>query len=92
MWLRQMFTISQTEDRLRAMLRLQEGDGHLGCWHPDLANARSARRSAPHSAVGVVNEAGTFEVTSACFLRGIYHNRCSTVPVHADGAGGWAMF
>jgi hypothetical protein len=43
MWLRQMFTISQTEDRLRAMLRLQEGDGHLGCWHPDLASQRPLR-------------------------------------------------
>src|SRR3954453_7389631 len=91
-WLRQMSTISQTEDHLCAVLRSQERDVHLGCWLPDLNIAHLARPSAAHGEVGAVNGFGKFEYTSAWFLRAIKHNRCSMVPVHAGGAGGWVMF
>ena len=87
-WLRQMFTISQTEIHLGAMPRLLERDVHLGCWLPDLTNAHLAPPSAANCKVGTVNGFGNFEFTSASFRRGIKHNGCSIVPVPADGAGG----
>jgi len=74
---------------LCAVLRSQERDVHLGCWLPDLTTAHLDRPSAAHCEVGTVNGFGKFEFTSAWFLRDIKHDRCSVVPVHADGAGGW---
>lgn len=53
-WLRQMFTISPTEDHLCAVLRSQERDVHLGCWLPGLTNAHITRPGAAHCEVGTV--------------------------------------
>ena len=86
-----MFTLSQKEDHLCAVLRSQEGDVYLACWLPDLINARFVRPSVAHRETGTVNSIGRFETTSASFLRHTKHTWFFTTPIHADGAGGLAM-
>jgi hypothetical protein len=91
-WLRQMFTISQTEIYLCAVPRSPERDVHLGCWPPDLTNAHFAPPGEANCKVGTVKGFGNFEFTSASFRRDINRDERSIIPVPVDGAGGWAMF
>jgi hypothetical protein len=91
-WLRQMFTISQTEIHLCAVPRSLERGVHLGCWLPDLTNAHFARLDEANCKVGTVRGFGNFEFTSASFRRDIDHDERSIIPVLVNGAGGWAMF
>jgi hypothetical protein len=90
--LRQMFTILQKEGHLCAMLRSQEGDVYLACRVPDFTNAWFERPNVAHCEVGTVNSIGSVEITSASFRRDAKHTWPFTAPVHADGAGGLAMF
>ena len=88
--LRQMFLISQTEDLLYAVFDSLEGLVHLACWLHDLLTPSS--RDPVWRIAMQAQSNSTFEFTSASSRWDIKHNRCFIVPVHADGAGGSAMF
>src|SRR3982750_1956459 len=89
--LRPLFTLSQKEDRLCAVLRLPEGGVTLPGWLSDFTNAPFVRPSVAQSG-GTVHRIGQFEITSAPFRRDSKPTRCFIAPVPADGAGGSALF
>jgi len=91
-WLRQMFTISQKEDRLLALLRSPNGGVYLTCWVPNFTNARFARPNVAHCERAMVNSVGRFHIATASFSRYTKYTRSFTAPVHADGAGGSGIF
>jgi hypothetical protein len=91
-WLRQMFTILQKEDRLLAVLRLQNGGVYLTCWVSDFTNARFARPDVANCERAPDNSVGRFQIAAASFSRNTKYTRSFTAPVLADGAGGSGIF
>ena len=87
-----MFTISQKEDLLLAVFRLQNGGVYRTCWVSDFTNFRFARPNVAHCERAMVNSVGRFQIATASFSRDTKHTRSFTAPVHADGAGGSGMF
>ena len=61
--LRPLFTLSQKEDRLCAVLRLPEGGVTLPGWLSDFTNAPFVRPSVAQSG-GTVHRIGPFEITT----------------------------
>jgi hypothetical protein len=87
-----MFTTSQKEDRLLAVLRSLNGDVYFTCQVSNFTNARLSRPNVAHCERAMVNIVGRFQIATASFSRDTKYTRSFTAPVHADGAGGSGMF
>ena len=87
-----MFTISQKEDRLLAVLRSLNGGVYLTCRVSNFNNARFLRPNVAHCERAMVNSLGRFQIATASFSRDTKYTQSFTAPVHADGAGGSGMF
>lgn len=87
-----MFTISQKEDRLLAVLRSLNGDVYLTRWVSNFTNARFARPNVAHCERAMVNSVGRFQIATASFSWDTKYTLSFTAPVHADGAGGSGIF
>jgi hypothetical protein len=87
-----MFTTSQKEDSLLAVLRSLNGGVYLTCRASNFANARFTRPNVAHCEGAMVNSVGRFQIATASFSRDTKYTRSFIAPVHADGAGGSGIF
>jgi hypothetical protein len=68
-WLPEMSTTSQKEDRLLAVLRSLNGGLYLTCRVSNFTNGRFARPNVAHCERAIVNSIGRFQIATISFSR-----------------------